>query len=104
MAEFTISFFILLALLVVGFAVLAWLITQGKDPSGQRQLQSDLRAQADFFERMGKRLEESVQKLEASMRNELKQGREDQNKHHVEVLNSLRVGLRDVGGEVGKRV
>ena len=104
MTQFTIPFIVLTLIVVAGFAVLAFIILRGRDNSAQQQLHSDLRAQTDFFERMGKRLEESVQRLETSMRSELKLGREDQNKHHVEVLKSLQAGLRDVGGEVGKRV
>ncbi len=104
MAELPIDTLILAGVMLAGFAVLFFLILSLRDDGAGRQLQSDLRAQADFFERMGKRLEEAVQKLERGMREDLKQGREDQNRHHVEVLKSLQVGLRDVGGEVGKRV
>lgn len=94
----------LLGVTAVGFIMLALLILRGRDDSATQQLQADLRAQTDFFERMGKRLEDAVQKLELGVRADLKESREDQNRHHVEVLKSMQAWLREVGGEVGKRV
>ncbi len=104
MTELPLWALLLLGITAAGFILLAVLILRGRDEASTSQLQADLRAQADFFERMGKRLEESVQKLELGMRADLKESREDQTRHHLEVIKSMQVALRDVGGEVGKRV
>ncbi len=98
---------VLTLLLLLGVALLLWLEFRGKGNEDQErltQITTQLGSQADFFERMGRRLEESVQRLDENLRRDLKESREDQTRHHVEVLKGLQSGVKDLGEQVGKRV
>lgn len=95
----------LMLLILAGLGLAAWLLTRGRQDQGQiTQITSQLSTQADFFERMGRKLEEAVQRLDDNLRRELKESREDQSRHHVEVLKGLQAGVKDLGEQVGKRV
>ncbi len=98
----------LLLVLIGGVGVLLWLVSRNRPGQAQRdqlgQITTELGAQKGFFDLMGRKLEESVQRLDDNLRRDLKESREDQARHHIEVLKELQAGARSLGDQVGKRV
>lgn len=55
-----------------------------------------------YLENNAQRIDDAMRRLEAATRNEIGQSRDAQHRTHIELLNSLRSGVKDLGEEVGR--
>lgn len=94
---------LLTALIALGLVILLVLLTRTSATTRASQQAIDAVEQLSRnLDGLGSRLDERVRQLEEHTRSELRLGREDQHKSHVEVLKSLGEGVRGLGDQVNK--